>query len=92
MTQVLVRLILNHLIGVKNRRKSFTDRKVSLLCRYVPEYCSQNDPECCKQHRKQINNLRDCGVIRWMTVWLFTAVLCTPPENAAPNSSIHAAL
>lgn len=37
------------LLIIKNKRKSFTDREVSLLCNKDPKYCAKNNLECGKQ-------------------------------------------
>lgn len=43
----------SYLISIENKRKSFTDRKVSLLCNKDSKYCFKNNWNVVNNVRKQ---------------------------------------
>lgn len=68
---------------IENKRKSLTDRKVSLLCNKDAKYCAKNNPECGKQSRGT-NYLHDkCVFTRIWHGWTVdhSSVMQTPGSN-----------
>lgn len=68
------------LISAENKRKSFTDGKVSLLCIKDSKYSFKNNAECCKQCKGR-NYVHDRWTITSMTGQLIMAASCGPPGS-----------